>query len=267
MELTSIIGFAVSVAIVGIGLLQANVGWAMFSIHGLSIVVIGTLGSVLFHCQWAHIKRGVAGFVQLFRSSPYRRPEEIIPVLVNLSERARARNPVVALREVPEELAGGFLREAADVAMQNAQNPDLVRSLLERNVNFQRMDNNEVVNVFRAASVLSPMYGLIGTLIGIIEVLRNISNPENIGSPMATAISSAFFGIAFSNILYIPVAGKLRMCFQQEFITKALVVEGLVQIIKGEMPLMVEQHLWAFLKQEKPAGGPPVPAVASRPAA
>jgi chemotaxis protein MotA len=116
-----------------------------------------------------------------------------------------------------------------------------------RAVHSAKQEANEVVNVFRVASVMAPMFGLIGTLVGIIEVLRNITSPEAVGVSMATAITSAFYGITMANLVCVPLAGKLRGLMLKEAEAKGLVAEGYADIVKGEMPLVVEQRLWTLV--------------------
>jgi chemotaxis protein MotA len=247
MEMTSILGLVVGMGVVLFGLWEAGVAGIFLNLHGIVIVLGGTIGSVVFHCEWPYIKEAARGFIRVFSPSPYRHPQNLIPILVSMAEKARQKGPVLALREAPSGPANGFLAHAADVALQNVQSPELVKVLLERGITSSRIRNNEISNVFRTASVLSPMFGLLGTLIGIIGVLRNIASPDILGASMAVAITSAFYGIGLANLICVPVAGKLRTYAMQEQQTKTLILEGIMRVLREELPLVVEQRLWAFL--------------------
>jgi chemotaxis protein MotA len=255
MELTSVIGLAAAIGSLVFGLYHAGVQQVFLNLHGVVIVLGGTVSAVIFHCQWTHIKAATVGLGRIFKPSPFRDPQVLIPVLTGLAEKARQRGAVMALREAPTDLAGGFMGQAVNIALRNIQNPDMVKSLLDRSIQTARIRNNEVVNVFRAASVLSPMFGLLGTLIGIIQVLRNITSPESVGSAMGTAITSAFYGIGFANLICVPAAGKLRLYAMDEYVAKTLIAEGIHQVVKEELPLQVEQKLWTLLHHGSRNGG------------
>jgi chemotaxis protein MotA len=265
MEITSIFGLIAGFGVIFFGLWEAGVTGVFLNLHGIVIVLGGTIASVIFHCEWSHIKDALRGFGKVFKPSPYKNSHELIPILTNMAEIARQKGPVLALRDAPSHVADGFLARAADVALQNVQNPDLVKVLLERQINSSRIRNNEISNVFRAAGVLSPMFGLLGTLIGIIGVLRNIASPEILGTSMAVAITSAFYGISLANLVCVPMAGKLRAYAMDEQQTKTLILEGLLRVLREELPLVVEQRLWAFLNRGAAEGGfsAPSPALAA----
>ncbi len=252
MEFTSIVGLLLGIGVVAFGLHEANVGSVFLNLHGIVIVGGGTFASILFHCQWPHVWGAIKGFFSIFRLSRYRNPEKLIPVLVDLAEKSIQRGPVIALRAMEgNKAAGGFLSSAANVALQNVQNPDLVKVLLDRHVYQNRLESVEIVNVFRVGSVLSPMFGLIGTLLGIIQVLRKISDPDSVGAAMAVAITSAFYGISLANMICVPAAGKMRLYARDETTAKSIIAEAMVLILKGEHPFSVEQRLWAYLEREQ----------------
>lgn len=255
MQLTSLIGFLAGVAVIGFGLALSHAASAFLSVHGVVIVLGGTMAAVIFHSEGKHLVGALKGLGRAFRRSPHPRPDELIPAMALLAEKAKLTSPAAALAGADAALADGYMGTAARIAQQNLQEPETVRSLLIRNVHAVKQETNEVVNVFRVASIMSPMFGLIGTLIGIIEVLRNITSPESVGLAMGTAITSAFYGITFANMVCVPIAGKLRGLSLREAESKMIVAEGVADIVKGEMPLVVEQRLWTLVDRGgSPAG-------------
>lgn len=247
MQITSFIGFIAGVSVIGFGLALSHSGMAFLSLHGAVIVLGGTLSAVIFHSEGKHLLGAVKGIGKAFVGTPPQRPTSLIPSLAALAEKSKLSSPAAALQSADLTLAGGYMDTAVRVAQQNLQEPETVRTLLLRNVHAVRQEDNEIVNVFRVASIMSPMFGLIGTLIGIIEVLRNITSPESVGVAMSTAITSAFYGITFANLICVPIAGKLRGLMLREAESKSLVAEGVADIVKGEMPLVVEQRLWTLV--------------------
>jgi chemotaxis protein MotA len=172
----------------------------------------------------------------------------LIPALTALAEQAKLTSPAAALQSADLTLADGLYGTAVRIAQQNLQEPEIVRSLLIRNVHAVRQEDNEIVNVFRVASIMSPMFGLDRHLDRDHRgASRNITSPESVGVAMGTAITSAFYGITFANLVCVPVAGKLRGLMLREVESKSIIAEGVADIVKGEMPLVVEQRLWTLV--------------------
>ena len=106
---------------------------------------------------------------------------------------------------------------------------------------------NEIANVYRTMGILAPMFGLLGTLIGIISVLKQLSDPESVGPAMGVAITSAFYGILLANMVCVPIAGKIRARIWLRVKLKSMILEGILEIMKGSIPLVVERRLQAYL--------------------
>ena len=98
----------------------------------------------------------------------------------------------------------------ASLAALEYNDSNFVKQVMEQEINQAADETNEIANVYRTMSILMPMFGLLGTLIGIIGVLRDLSNPENVGPAMGVAITSAFYGIFMANMICVPIAGKIR---------------------------------------------------------
>ena len=95
-------------------------------------------------------------------------------------------------------------------------------------------------------ATVAPIFGLLGTLLGIVEMLRNLSNPEHMGQAMANAVTATFYGIFSSNV-FIPIATKLSDHSERDIITKEMMVEGIISIHEGDLPIMVRKQLNAFI--------------------
>lgn len=245
MDLTTVLGVAGAVLMLARGVASGELSSLMLNAHGLGIVYGGTAVAVLLNTPGRYIREAFSALFGLLRSSQYKRPEEMVGVMVGLAERGGGRG-VAALRDVDPTVAGGFLAHAARVALEQ-HSPEFVREVLEREINQASDVQNEVINVYRTIGVLAPMFGLIGTLLGIVNVLKDISNPEQLGASMAVAITSAFYGIMTANMLCVPVAGKLRLRSWEETISKSVVLEGVMMIIAGTVPAVMERKLQAYV--------------------
>lgn len=245
MDLTTVLGIVTAVALFGQGIASGEISPTMLNWHGLGIVYGGTAAAVLLNTPGRFIRQAFIAALGLLRSSSYKRPEEMVGVMVSLAEKGKGRG-VSALREVDAGVAGGFLAHAARVVLER-HNPEFVREVLEQEINQAADVSNEVTNVFRTIGLLTPMFGLIGTLLGIVNVLKDIANPEQVGHAMAVAITSAFYGIMTANLICIPISGKLRLRSWEETVSKSVVLEGVMMIIAGTVPAVMERKLQAFV--------------------
>lgn len=249
MDITSVLGVTGLFALAGIAVITGQVSSAFLNLHGFLIVIVGCGVSMLINTPAALLKESLLSIVVLFRAETRTDPKDIVPVLITASQNVHARG-MNALSGMDNKVAAGFLARAAQIGME-FKDPKYVQEVLESELKLEFDRHNEIVNVYRTMSILFPMFGLIGTLLGIVDVLKDISNPESVGPAMAVAITSAFYGISLANLFATPIAGKLRLKFLQEHLAKAVIVEGIVEILKGTIPVLVERRLEAYLQERK----------------
>lgn len=245
MDITTILGLAGAAALIFAGFAGNQISASLINMHGVVVVIGGTVVATLLNTPLKHITRSVSELGSFFKENGESSPEKIIPVLVNLAEQSRMRG-LTALKEADPALANGFLSRAASAALEY-NDYNFVRQVLEQEINQGVDDMNEVANVYRTMGVMAPMFGLLGTLIGIIGVLKDLANPESVGPAMAVAITSAFYGIFFANMVCVPIAGKMRAKVWMEVRIKSMILEGILEIMKGSMPLVVERRLQSYL--------------------
>lgn len=241
MDLSTFAGWFGALLLVVVGAMTGELSAVFLNAHGIVIVGGGTFIALMINTPASYLRDTVAAIFSMFRKSAHGTPDALIPEITRMAEQVQTGGLGV-LRNVDSRLAGGYLQSAATTALEY-NNPEFVRTVLETEVNHHVDRANEVINVIRTAGVVAPMFGLIGTLIGIIKVLANIADPEESMPSMAVAITSAFYGILFANIFFIPVAGKLRMRLWEEVKIKAMVIEGIIGMMKGMVPLVLERRL------------------------
>lgn len=244
MDITTFLGIGALAGMAALGAVTGQLPPFFLNWHGLAIVLGGTAGAMLINTPLADARGAAAALAVLFRGSRFPSNEGIVAAIVELAERVHGRG-VSALQEVDAHAVGGFLGRAAGVAVEY-NNPDLVWQILETEINASYDRNNEMANVYRTMGILAPMFGLLGTLIGIVSVLREISNPEKVGGSMAIAMTTAFYGIALANTFCVPVAGKLRSRNIEELRAKTMVAEGVVMMLRGTVPLIIERKLRSY---------------------
>ena len=244
MDITTMAGFAALTGMVVAGVLTGQLPKFFLNWHGLAIVLGGTFSAMLVNTPMRDVLEAVGALFRLLRGSRYPTFPIIAAQVSDLAESVHVRGRT-ALREVDANIVGGYLARAAAVAVEY-NSPDVVMQILETEINMDYDRQNEMVNVYRTMSVLAPMFGLLGTLIGIVSVLREISNPELVGKSMAIAMTTAFYGIAMANAFCVPIAGKLRSRNIQELRARSMVADGIVMMLRGTVPAVIERKLRSY---------------------
>ncbi|MDA8243114.1 MAG: MotA/TolQ/ExbB proton channel family protein [Elusimicrobia bacterium] len=249
MDIMTLIGFILGGAVVAWGVFSSGIGDKLMDTHGIVIVLGGTLAATIINTSAKRFMGGLRALADIFSSPKTPSVDEAVRMLVGMAETAQRQGGIMAISNPDPAFAGGFLKRAVGVAMISAESRE-TRAILEEEIRLRRLDIQEDSNFFRTAGVLSPMFGLIGTLFGIIQTLSNISDPTTIGRSMAVAISSAFFGIGLSNLLFVPVANKIRLRAMEETLVLQLILEGVIDIMGGKTPHLIDMHLRGYQLRE-----------------
>lgn len=245
MDMMTIVGFLLGAAVVAWGAFSAGVADKLLNAHGLIIVLGGTMAATILNTSFKRFVAGVKSLGEIFSSPRTPSVDDAVRMLVNMAGTAQKQGGIMALTNTDPAFAGGFLKRAVSVAMISAESRE-TRNILEEEIRRRRLDVQENSNFYRTMGVLSPMFGLIGTLFGIIQTLGNISDPTMIGRSMAVAITSALFGIGFSNMFCVPVANKIRLRAMEETLVLQLILEGVIDIMSGKTPHLIEMHLRGY---------------------
>lgn len=255
MDMMTLVGFLIGAAVVVWGVFSSGIADKLLNAHGIIIVMGGTLSAMVINTSYKRFVSGIAAFKDIMFTQKAPTVDEVVKVMVGMAETAQKQGGIMAISNPDPSFAGGFLKRAVGVAMISAESRE-TRSILEEEIRRRRLDVQEDSNFYRTAGVLSPMFGLIGTLFGIIQTLSNISDPTTIGRSMATAISSAFFGIAMSNIIFVPVANKIRLRAMEETLVLQLILEGVIDIMAGKTPHLIGMHLRGYQQSDGITVGP-----------
>jgi chemotaxis protein MotA len=244
MDLSTLVGFAAGAAVIGFGLHQGNLLGIFLNAHGLVLVLGGTFAAICVNTPGAQLLAAAKALVMLFIPPASPDNGELTAEMLRLSE-GMAREGVNSLRSHMAVKGDGFLTFAVRAA-QEKNDVEHVRKVLEDAIRQKEASLNRAASVFQTMGALSPMFGLLGTLIGIVGVLRDIANPSAIGPAMAVALTTAFYGILVSALFCTPIAGKIRARAQEERRMRELVMTGMLDILGGAIPLELRRHLEAF---------------------
>jgi chemotaxis protein MotA len=245
MDLSTILGLVAFVAFIAFGVISKQFSVSLIDAHAVFVVLGGSIVALLLNTPFKYLVRSVTELYWLMFTDETTDMNRAVPMLVGLAEQSRARG-ISALKEADPAFAGGFLARVCAAALEY-NDYNFVKHVIEMEINQSADEVNEVANVYRTLSVLSPMFGLLGTLIGIIGVLKQLSDPESVGPAMGVAISSAFFGIFLANMVCVPIAGKIRARIWMQVRLKSMLLEGVLEIMKGSIPMVVERRLQSYI--------------------
>ena len=256
MDIATVVGIiaAATSLMVGIG---ANLS-IMIDPASVIIVLGGTLSSLLI----ANPLPEVVNLVGVYRNAVFNTatiPTELIEKIVGFAETAR-REGILALEQAVEEADDQFLSQGVRLAVDGTE-PDLIMDILETELQFveerHKLGQDIIANMADAA----PAFGMIGTLIGLVIMLKNMDDPAAIGPGMAIALLTTMYGAILSNILLNPISKKLKTISDKELLAKRMIIEGIMAIQSGDNPRIVEHKLSVFLSpkfrstSEEAAGG------------
>lgn len=245
MDYSTILGIIAFVALVAVGFSTGQITSSLINLHGVFVVMGGSLVAMLINTPFRYLSKAVTELRFLMLSDDNAEIKRAVPVLVALAEQCRSTG-LSALKNADPVLAKGFLARVSAAALEY-NDSNFVKHVIEQEINQAADETNEVANVYRTLGLLSPMFGLLGTLMGIISVLKQLSDPESVGPAMGVAITSAFYGILFSNMVCVPIAGKIRARIWLQVKLKSMILEGILEIMKGSIPMVVERRLQSYL--------------------
>lgn len=245
MDLSTIFGMIAFVVLIGSGIATKQLNASLVNTHAVFVVMGGCLVAMLLNTPLRYLLKAVTELKNLLLDDDTANMYAVIPVMTGLAEQCRMKG-LSALKEADSTIAKGFLQRASQAALEY-NDSNFVKQVMEQEINQAADEINEVANVYRTMSVLMPMFGLLGTLIGIIGVLRDLSNPENVGPAMGVAITSAFYGIFLANMVCVPIAGKMRARIWLEVKYKSMILDGVLEIMKGSIPIVVERRMQSYL--------------------
>ena len=218
------------------------------------LVFGGTFASMLISTPMEVVLRLPGALLNVFLARKTLKPNDVISSLVNFSEKAK-REGIYSLQEDVGRVKDRFLADGILMLIDGLE-PQMVRENLLKEITFIRKRHHQVSNVIRSLGTFSPIFGLLATLLGVVQVLKSISDPKNLGHSMAIAVTGTFYGISAANFLFLPMANKLDAHTEEELLIKEVMIEGILSIQKDDIPIILNRKLQAFmaakLRSKKP---------------
>jgi len=244
MDIATLVGIVLSFALVLSAILMGGSLSIFINVPSMMIVIGGTIGATMINYPLPDILK-VVNVVKKAFFMKNMKANELIAQFVELAGIAR-REGILALETKIGEMDDEFMKKGMQLSVDGLE-PAAIKEILETEIEAIQDRHKLGAEIFTTLGTFAPALGMIGTLIGLVQMLQTMSDPSTIGPAMAVALLTTFYGAVMANILFLPIAGKLKNRSSEEVMMKDLMTEGIISIAKGENPRVIEQKLNAYL--------------------
>jgi chemotaxis protein MotA len=249
MDILTILGLALGFgAILGGQVLEGGSMHSIMQLTAAIIVIGGTFGAVLVNYPMSSFLLALKNArLALFNSAGD--PHKIIKLLSDLASVAR-KDGLLALETSIKRVDDPFLRKGLQLVVDGTE-PKLTREILEIEITHSEEYNLTSAKVFESAGGYAPTIGILGAVMGLIHVMENLADPTKLGAGIAVAFVATVYGVGTANLIYLPLAGKMKLKIREQVIMQEMMVEGLISLSEGENPRRVEEKLIGFLRESQ----------------
>lgn len=254
MEVTTIIGMLAGVLCIVISIAMKGSLKSFIELSSIFIVFGGTIASTIVAYRGKSLKL----LTTIYKKAFYKVDIDLnqdIEMIINIANVAR-REGLLALEDTMENVDNAFLKKGI-MLIVDGTDTELIKTILETEVYFITSRHAEGQAMVQSMATFAPAYGMIGTLIGLIVMLKGLDNPDTLGPGMSTALVTTFYGVVLANLVFTPIAKKLKAQSELEKLQKELYIEGLLSIQEGENPRIIRDKLTAFIARSEIGAGKP----------
>ncbi|VAX24545.1 Flagellar motor rotation protein MotA [hydrothermal vent metagenome] len=243
MDLATIVGI-----LMGLGIIGSAIGGdkliLFINVPSFLIVIGGATSALMVNYPFADIITMISVLKKtlLYKTQS---PKDIIPQVVEYAGTAR-RDGILALQGVADTIDDPFLSRGLRLAIDGAE-PQTILKILETEVEYIKERHRLGAEMALTFGTFLPAFGMVGTLVGLVLMLQNLEDPSSIGPSMAIALITTLYGALMANLIFLPMAGKLKKRSADETLIKELLTEAIISIASGDNPRIIEQKLHAFL--------------------
>lgn len=250
-DILTAIGLFVGITMIFLGIYaNGGIGGIATFYDSASILIVfgGVIGALLINFGFKDLKMTFKVFKEAFFQNDHDL-RNLIDLFVKLSERAR-REGLLALENELENVDDPFIKKGILLAIDGIE-PEVIHDIMNAEIAAMEERHEKGRAILTKAGEYSPAWGMIGTLIGLVLMLNNLSNPETIGPSMAVALLTTFYGTLLANLIFHPMAGKLENKTNDEIFMKQIIIEGVIGVQSGQNPNILREKLGAFLSDEQ----------------
>jgi chemotaxis protein MotA len=244
MDLATLLGLIGAFGLLIGAIMQGSSLFIFIDLPSALIVIGGTFGVILVAYPFKEIMGAFAVARKAFFVKELH-PEETISKLITYAGKAR-KEGILSLQSVMNDIDDNFFLKGLQMAV-DGQEPEALKEMLDMEIEYIMERHDKGAEIFASIGGFAPAMGMIGTLIGLVQMLQTMNDPSTIGPAMAVALITTFYGALIANIIALPISAKLKLRSQSEVLVKTLITEGMKAILGGENPRLMEQRLHAFV--------------------
>jgi len=247
MDIATVLGLAAGIIMVMLTIVLGGEVWGFLNLPSLILVCGGTIAATLINFPLRDVLSLLSTVRNVFVHNPSD-PRALIHELLGISRMAR-REGILALEGQINAANDDFFKRGIQLAIDGVPS-DVTRDILNNELQIMQERHALGQAVLTAMAAFAPAFGMIGTLIGLVQMLATLEEPSQIGRGMAVALLTTLYGALIANLVLLPILGKLRVRTAHEVLHRELIIEGVLSIQAGEHPHILEQRLQAFLPPE-----------------
>jgi chemotaxis protein MotA len=246
MDLLSLIGLLLGLAAIIIGQYLEG-GHISSLLNGPAVLIVlgGTFGAVMLQSPLSIFLRGMRMLSWTF-FPPRVRSDEAIEKIINWSNIAR-KEGLLGLENIEEAETDPFTRKGLQLLIDGSE-PENIRAILDVDIGTKEHHDMQAARIFESMGGYAPTIGIIGAVMGLIQVMGNLSDPSRLGSGIAIAFVATIYGVGSANLVFIPIANKLKNLIHNQLQYREMIVEGMASIAEGENPRNIETKLLGFVR-------------------
>lgn len=247
MDIATVIGLAAGILMVLVPIVSGGQVAGFFSPPSMILVFGGTIAATLINFRMRDVMTVLTIVRQVFQEDAPE-PDRLIEKIVGIARISR-REGMLALESQIASLDDHFLQRGVQLAVDGVS-PETMKDILSTDIQVMQERHALGQSVMTAMAMFAPAFGMIGTLIGLIQMLGSLNDPSQIGHGMAGALLTTLYGALLANLVFLPILGKLKVRTALEVLHRELIIEGILSVQSGEHPHILEQRLKAFLSPE-----------------
>ena len=244
MDIATFIGVISSFGLLLISIMMASGLSAFINIPSVLVVLGGTVCATMINYPLKDVINSIKVMQKAFFTTSLTFGE-VISNFVNFANKAR-KEGILALESSLPEIQDDFMKKGLQLTIDGLE-PQAITDILETEIAFIENRHSLGADMFQAMGTFAPAFGMIGTLIGLVAMLQSMDDPGSIGPSMAVALITTFYGAVLANVLFLPIAGKLRARSKEESLVKEMILQGIISLSRGDNPRIIEQKLHSFL--------------------
>jgi chemotaxis protein MotA len=253
MDLATLIGIVVALgSIVGGQALEGGHIGSILQLTAFVIVIGGTIGAICVQHPLPVVVKSL-GLARLAIQNAKQDPKRAIVQILELATLSRKQG-LLALESKLKEIEDPFFRKGVQLIVDGTD-PKMVHDILEIEAEHHQEAGLTAAKVWEAAGGYAPTIGILGAVLGLIHVMENLADPSKLGSGIATAFVATVYGVGSANLLFLPIANKIKLKLKEEAALRAMLTIGLVGLAQGENPRLLQEKLEGYLPEHEKSKG------------